>query len=291
MRTVSLEDRTEITTPIGPMSVELVSFYEDGSLNAVFPLNGQLSYAWTEADEKGLAEETSIELEFDTIRAKLISLRFYPTGQVRSLTLWPGDAITLNTPVGKAPARTGVRLHPDGQLASFEPAVPLLIDTPVGPIRAYDVDAITIDGDQNSVRFVEQGDLVHLTTAGEVVVEDAAGTVTRIGSTTRYALTTDVRVKLSIEFTFDGDTVTIDNGAQRQDFSISECRFTVIEEIETIALHACDMRCETGGGDFDTDGCSGSCSGGGCSGGSCSGGGCSGGCADCVDGQCTGRCG
>ena len=292
LRTVYLEDQTEIDTPLGPLPAELVSFYEDGSLNTVFQLNGQLSYAWTEADEAALAQEWTLDLDFDTITTKLISLRFYPTGEIRSLTLWPGESLMLNTPLGRRLVRTGIRLHPNGSLASFEPAVPMMIDTPIGPISAYDVDAFTVDGDQNSVRFDEDGRLVHVMTAGEIVVETAAGTKTRISSNTRYALTADIPVKLAIDISFDGDQVVIDNSLETHTFDIAECTFTTLSEIETTALTACDMRCETGAGaDFGTDSCSGgSC---GSNSGSCGGGSCSTSmepCDNCVDGACTGRC-
>ncbi|MCE1174148.1 MAG: hypothetical protein LWW77_06005 [Propionibacteriales bacterium] len=286
LRTVYLEDQTEVDTPIGPLPAELVSFYEDGSLNTVFQLNGQLSYAWTETDEKSLAVEWTLPFSFDTITAKMISIRFYPGGEVRSLTLWPGEMILLNTPVGRTLARTGVRLHPNGALASFEPSFPLQVETPIGVLTAYDVDAFTVDGDQNSLRFDEHGTLTHLTTAGEVIVETPDRGTVRVGSRTRYALTSDVRVKLPIEISFEGDQVVIDNGQQLDSFSLTECSFTVISDIETSALTACDLRCESGGGDFDADGCSGSCSSGGCGSGDHS----TDGCENCVDGQCTSRC-
>jgi len=286
LRTIYLEDQTDVDTPIGPLPAELVSFYEDGALNTVFQLNGQLSYAWTERDEKSLAVEWTLPFSFDTITAKMISIRFYPGGEVRSLTLWPGETILLNTPVGRTLARTGVRLHPNGSLASFEPSFPLQIETPIGVLTAYDVDAFTVDGDQNSVRFDENGTLTHLTTAGEVVVETPDRGTVRVASRTRYALTSDVRVKLPIEISFEGDQVVIDNGQDLDTFSLADCTFTVISEIETSALTACDMRCESGGGDFDAvDGCDGgSCSSGGC------GSGADHGCENCVDGQCTGMC-
>jgi len=120
LRSVYLEDQTEVATPIGPLPAELVSFHEDGSLNTIFQLNGQLSYAWTETDEKRLAKEWTLAFDFATITAKMIAVRFHPSGQVRSLTLWPGETLMLNTPVGEIACRTGLSVHPNGTLASFE---------------------------------------------------------------------------------------------------------------------------------------------------------------------------
>ncbi len=286
LRSVYLEDQTQVQTPIGPLEAELVSFYEDGSLNTIFQLNGQLSYAWTEQNEKSLAKEWSLAFEFGTITAKLIAVRFHPEGQVRSLTLWPGEAIKLTTPVGEIVGRTGVAIHPNGALASFEPAVPVAINTPIGYVLAYDVDAFTIDGDQNSVRFDDQGNLTHLTTAGEVIVEDATGATVRISSNTRFALTEDVLVKLSIELTFDGDQVTIGRGKEAQTFSIADCKFTVISDIDTKGLTSCDVGCDSGSCE------TGDCASGDCASGSCETGTCAtnDGCGSCVDGQCAGEC-
>jgi hypothetical protein len=297
LRSVYLEDQTEVTTPIGPLPAELISFYEDGSLNTLFPLNGQLSYAWTEQNEKSLAEDWSMTFAFGTVTAKMIAVRFHPSGEVRSLTLWPGEAILLNTPLGEIACRTGVAVHPNGAMASFEPAMPTAIETPIGYVLAYDVDAFTVDGDQNSVRFDDQGNLTHVTTAGEVVVEGPAGTV-RISSNTRYALTADVLVKLSIELSFEGDQVVITTGRESQTFSLAECSFTLISDIDANGLTSCDVGCDSGAcdtGSCDTGSCdTGACGGGTCDGegGGCGGGSCStgGGCESCVDGKCSGKC-
>lgn len=275
LRSVYLEDQTEVSTPLGPLPAELVSFHEDGSLNTIFQLNGQLSYAWTEADEKRLAKEWSLAFEFGTITAKMIAVRFHPGGQVRSLTLWPGETIKLTTPAGEIACRTGLSVHANGALASFEPAMPVALNTPIGYVLAYDVDAFTIDGDQNSVRFDDQGNLIHLTTAGEVIVEGPEGTVS-IASNTRYALTEDVRVKLSIELSFDGDRVVISAGKQSETFLISQCKFVVLSDIDPNGLVSCDVGCD--GGSCDSDGCdSGSCS-------------TDSTCDECIDGQCSGKC-
>ena len=63
-------------------------------------------------------------------------MRFYPTGEVKSLTLWSGETVKLTTPAGIFPARAGLRLHRSGALASFEPAMPIAIRTPIGFVQA-----------------------------------------------------------------------------------------------------------------------------------------------------------
>ncbi|HCR12795.1 MAG TPA: hypothetical protein DIU49_05770, partial [Desulfovibrio sp.] len=53
VRSLPLETRTVLETPLGPLSAELVTFHESGGVARVFPLNGKLSGYWTEADEAG----------------------------------------------------------------------------------------------------------------------------------------------------------------------------------------------------------------------------------------------
>jgi hypothetical protein len=54
-------------------------------------------------------------LDFDLpvgkFSAKTISLHFYRSGALKSLTLWPGQRITIETPVGPVRTRTGFSLH------------------------------------------------------------------------------------------------------------------------------------------------------------------------------------
>lgn len=243
LRAISLNAQQEVDTPIGKFPAELVTFHPDGTVDAVFPLNGQLGFGWSESEEKSLAETYSFEFAFGTITAKIISLRFYETGEVKSLTLWPGEIVPLHTPVGEVRARTGITVYPSGKLASFEPAVPLDMPTPIGRVRAYDVNAVTVSADSNSVRFTEDGELTHIATSGDVIVRSAERGRVQISSRTRLALATDDPVKLSIDISFDGDDVDIDNGREHHRFTISECRFLALPDIDTSGLLACDTDC------------------------------------------------
>lgn len=245
VRSISLDSQQPVNTPIGDFPAELVTFYESGHLEAVFPLNGQIGFGWSETEEMKLAETYSFEFSFGTITAKIISLRFHETGEVQSLTLWPGEIIPLSTPVGEVRVRTGISVYPSGRLESFEPAVPLDVATPIGRVRLYDVNAVTVAADSNSVRFSEDGELTHIATSGDIIVRSAEFGRVQISSRTRLALATDDPVKLSIEMTFDGDQVTIDNGLESRDFTISTCRFLALPDIDTSGLIACDTDCGT----------------------------------------------
>ncbi len=247
IRSISLDRQTAVSTPIGEFPAELVTFYEDGTLESVFPLNGQIGFTWTEKDEEALAESYSFQFCFGTITAKVIGVRFHHSGVVKSLIWWPDQVVFVPTPMGVFPARTGIRLFEDGRLRSFEPAVPIILRTPVGFVQAFDVEALTVDADENSVRFDEQGELVHLATAGDVIVAGPSFGRRRISSLTRMTLSENVPMKRAMTLDFDGDTVIFDNGEQRESFSISECRFLLMPDIDATGLTACELGCDSCG--------------------------------------------
>lgn len=163
-KSVPLETQTIISTPAGDVPAELVSFHENGTVSRIFPLNGKLSGYWSQEDEAGLAEPVTLTTPFGPIRARILSASFYENGAMRSLTLWPGDAISAPTPVGPVETRIGVSFTRDGRIASLEPAWPLPVPTPAGEITAFDPDAVGVNGDRNSLVFDEGGEVAQVVT-------------------------------------------------------------------------------------------------------------------------------
>lgn len=165
-----LENRTPITTPLGVVEVELVTFYENGALKRIFPLNGKLTGFWSEADEARLAKAIPMPLPGGTTALiKPLNCLFYPSGALKAITLWPGDSVEIETPLGKAQARVGVAFHESGALASFEPTAPWKVETPIGRIAAYDPDPEGVCGDVNSIGFFPDGAISHLTSVDDRV--------------------------------------------------------------------------------------------------------------------------
>lgn len=165
LRALPLERPTRIATPAGPMDVELVTFHADGSLCRAFPLNGKLSGYWTQEDEGRLARPVDLVTPLGLVRAKIIGACFAPGGQFLSLTLWPGETLEVETPVGALSARVGVSFQIDGSLRSLEPARPQNVPTPAGLIQAYDLDAVGICGDVNSLGFAPDGTVSRVSTS------------------------------------------------------------------------------------------------------------------------------
>jgi len=169
LRRISLNQPTEILTSLGPISAELITFYENGNIKRIFPLNGQLSAFWEESDEYQLATELAIKLNFGEINSKIIALSFYENGDLKDLTFWPNEKIKLNTPLVRINVRIGVSLYQDGSLKSLEPAFPTKINTPIGALLAYDKNANGISGDFNSLNFTKEGTLMSLITSGNSI--------------------------------------------------------------------------------------------------------------------------
>jgi len=165
IKAVALDEVQEIYTPIGEFPAEMVTFFESGELNRFFPLDGKISGFWSEADEKKLAIPLSFNLPFTSFTAIICGVAFYKNGDIRSITLFPGEVVEIETTYGKIRTRIGFSLYESGKLESLEPAVPVIIQTPIGAIAAFDPNAIGINADSNSLVFDEDGKVTALTTA------------------------------------------------------------------------------------------------------------------------------
>lgn len=232
VHSVCLNEQTDIETPLGVFPAELVTFYENGTLHSIFPLNGQISFSWSEQEEGELAQIYNFHLPFGDITVKLNGMRFYPNGKLKSLLFWPGETVLLHTPAGVFSARIGVHLFEDGALESFEPAAPTEIATPIGPVLAYDVNALAVDANINSVRFDRAGRLVQVKTSGSVIIQRPDMDRMRISSPTRIGLTDNTVIKLPLALSFENEHITIDDGKQSFTFAIADNRFLVLPDFD-----------------------------------------------------------
>lgn len=164
LKSVALEEAVEIDTPAGRLPAELVTFHPGGALKRVFPLNGKLTAYWTQEDEARLAREHVLETPQGPMRARVLGVCFSETGALRSITLWPGESLSVCTTEGLIRARIGVSYYPSGCVRSLEPAEPTLVATAAGDIMAYDPDAVGVNGDSNSLVFSPEGEVEAVTT-------------------------------------------------------------------------------------------------------------------------------
>lgn len=226
VKSISLEEQTEIPTSAGMIPAELITFYEDGAIDSLFPLNGQIGFGWSQKDEEKLLKELDFYLSFAEFQAKVIGLRFYQSGKLKSIILWPGENIEINTPLGTYPIRIGLRMYEDGNLESFEPARTEVLPTAIGDIHAFDQNALGMDADHNSIDFYPDGGLRRLATNSDIIVNHkTTGERTMIYQQLRLDSMTNVMVKLPVKISFAGNRVTVDNGAENVSFDMDACNF------------------------------------------------------------------
>lgn len=169
IKSIMLNEQTSIKTALGTFPAEKLTFYEDGKLKRLFPVNGKLTGYWTEDNEYALASEHRFKFGFGEMTNKVMSLHFYPSGKLKSLSLWPKEEAEIQLDLGTIPIRIGMSFYESGQLKSCEPAKPTPVKTPIGTIMAYNNQAIGIHGDANSLQFYEDGTLKVLVTSTDKI--------------------------------------------------------------------------------------------------------------------------
>ncbi len=214
LKSIGLEEQMDISTPMGIYPAELVTFYEDGSLNRVFPLNGQIDGYWSEDDEGEMAKTFEYDFSFGQFSLRLISIRFYADGQLKSLAFWPRDKAVLATPIGDIEVRHGFSLYKDGKIKAVEPAKPTIIKTPIGSVLTHDPTALGIHADSGSLGFTKDGTLRSLTTivnTFEVAYEEDKKIM--IGPREVESFTGEEEKEvIPVKVIFEEDRVTFDNG-------------------------------------------------------------------------------
>jgi hypothetical protein len=231
IKTVALDEVQEITSPIGEFPAELVTFYETGELKRFFPLDGKISGMWSEEEEKSLAIPLSFELPFAAFTAIIVGVAFYREGDIKSLTLFPGETVNIATKYGEIPTRHGFSLYETGELESLEPAVSYIVDTPIGRLAAFDPNAVGINADYNSLVFDKAGAVRELVTVhNRVAAQTAEGRLLTFGPREVVNPLDDetmITEGLKIVFDYEAETVTFASGGEECRLSLADCGFTV----------------------------------------------------------------
>ncbi len=157
LKSVYLQEPAMLRTPMGNNKAEFVTFYEDESICRIFPLYGQISGFWSEEEEMELLYKTNKSINGITFDHKITCFCFYPSGNVRSLTLATGEKIMISLGDRKIKARIGISFYETGEVKSLEPYEPAAVDTSAGILLAYDNTAVGIHGDDNSLQFTKEG--------------------------------------------------------------------------------------------------------------------------------------
>lgn len=231
VRSMALERQSGIPTPLGVFPAELVTFYESGALKRLFPLNGKISGYWTETDEGTMCQEFQFRFSFGSFKAKIISLCFYESGQLKALTLWPGETVYLRTSLGLMPVKTGFSLYEDGSLQSVEPAYELTITTPIGYIDVFDEAAIGICAESNSLCFDQSGNISSLVTSStRITVMDNTGKTTIQEPALRPdPFEEDKYLIVPLKISFEGSKVKFEC-KESYEYDLKTTRFNVLSD-------------------------------------------------------------
>lgn len=232
IKAVYLEEQTEVETPIGALPAEYVTFYSTGELHRVFISDGQISGFWSEEEESEYQIPLNFDFDFTQFTAKLNGICFYKSGDIRSITLYPGETAAVQTPAGEVVTGIGFSLYETGEIKSIEPKEDVLIKTPIGLFAAKDPDAIGVNADSNSIFFDEKGRLKSFKTVQhKILVQTGEGKFDILMPEMKmHPLYDDMKVRSAMKITFDfeKDLVEIDNGVPHT-YSMETDHFTVQE--------------------------------------------------------------
>lgn len=166
---ISLQETIIVNTNKGEFKAEKIIFYESGKIKKIFPLDGKITGYWSEEDEYKLADYYSFKFDFAEFFAKVISISFYESGEIKSITFWEGEKVNIKYKKTSIKVRIGISIYEDGNIKSIEPALPVIINTKIGKIKCFDKNAIGITGDKNSLEFYEDGNIKALVTSEDEI--------------------------------------------------------------------------------------------------------------------------
>ena len=255
IKKIALDEIQEVQTPLGKLPAELVMFFETGELKRVFPLDGKISGMWSEREEKALAIPLSFELPFTAFTAIIGGIAFYRSGAIRSITLFPGETVKIATTYGEIVAHNGFSLYESGKLESLEPSAPVVIQTPIGALTAFDPNALGVNADVNSLMFDEDGKIMALTTVNNRVAAQVENEPPLRFAPREVVNPLDdesmITEGLTISFDYDTDTVQFTEGGNNTILLIPGSAFTITaHSASTLTCNHtdcanCSMTCES----------------------------------------------
>lgn len=247
IKSVALEKQTEIETPIGEMPAEYVHFYNTGEVKKALITDGQLSGFWGEDDEKEYAIPLQFDLGFAKFTARLSSITFYKDGGIKSITLFPGEKISIETTAGPVETGIGFSIYESGKIQTIEPKGVVVIDTYIGRFLASNPSAVGITADNNSLKFDEEGRICSFCTVeNKILVQTADERFLIVRPIERtHPLYDDriIRVPLVVAFDYTKNTITFTSDIV-QTFSLADTKFT-IQNIPSDTLGCTPADCAT----------------------------------------------
>jgi len=247
MKSIYLENVTNIITPIGIIGCEFITFYESGSIHRIFPTFGKVSGTWTEEEEIKLAPIIKIDCGAVSIYNKLSCICFYEKGTIKSITLYTGEKAMVKVNGGEIEARFGIAFYENGSIKSIEPATPTLVNTAIGMVIAFNNDPVGIHGDTNSLEFDESGEVITVTTIQSgIEIIDKYGEILHIAAQRKPSLLDiDVLQMFPIKISIESNGIEItDSNNQKKVFENNKFKFSTFYNMLYIP-EACGGNCSS----------------------------------------------
>jgi len=232
LKSIYLQNRTKVQSPIGDYDVEMITFYEDGRMHRLFPFYGQLSGYWTEEEELAALEPFIGEANGISFHHKISCYCFYSSGNIKSLTLAGKEDLVVDTPIGRVHVRMGISFYDNGEIESVEPKIETNIKTPVGNVAAFDNTPIGVHGDNNSLKFAEDGKLLSVKTvkSGFEIIDNDNKKVHILPKRRRSFLDTEKFEMVPVEIIFREGGVDIqDSDGWVYEYFFNNCQINSIE--------------------------------------------------------------
>lgn len=160
IKSVYLNEQTDISTPYGIIPCELITFYESGAIKRIFPRYGAISAYWSEKDEAQITKTLDFQVGDRFFQARPHNLYFYETGELKSVTIYNCDTLTVNTRYGDIRTGIGISFYKSGEIESIEPAFKTEIILHGRKIRPFYFLADGMHADNNSLVFDREGYII-----------------------------------------------------------------------------------------------------------------------------------
>ena len=160
VKSVYLNELTEVKTRYGNIGAEFLTFYESGSLKRLFPRYGAITAYWTEKDEELITDEILINVGAGKFICRPQCLHFYESGALQSITIYACDSLLISTEYGPIKTNIGVSFYENGKIQSIEPAFNSNIVVEGKIIRPFVFSANGMHADHNSLVFDDEGKII-----------------------------------------------------------------------------------------------------------------------------------
>lgn len=160
LKSIYLNEQTDIETPCGVIPCELITFYESGAIRRVFPRYGAISAYWSSKDEASITERMRLQIGDASFLVKPQCIHFYESGELLSFTIYDHEKLLVDTRYGQITTNVGVSFYEDGKIRSLEPVFGTTIMVEGKTIAPFNFFANHMHADNNSLVFDKEGKII-----------------------------------------------------------------------------------------------------------------------------------